>query len=183
MSFPNEIRTSKVRETCAVLDVALATAYHARVFGGDEMNPESAWTIMNCASSLAYQQEFSSVQDVCDAFVHRVCCASFIRRIDLAEACVEDVVKIVRIHKRRGLLKLALFAYDVFRKDELYYLLNRLVTNDLCVWLQTSVSDEEIDNLLLEPLNAFKFSGFRFAGVDTVQVLNEPTSMLFNIVE
>ena len=148
------------RALCGLVDLLFAYAYDVRTTEG-ESTVESGWTVRHLSSQLSWLDSFDSVGDACVACVRRSLCYPLVRvprpppvgrslgvqptphglppqvrHLGLSRAVVGDVVTLLRLGRRATLRALLDLRATVQRGGEHGYLLNRVWTDDYCVWLQ-----------------------------------------------
>ena len=85
----------------------------------------------------------SLLRDVCGGFVRRALIYPYLRRWDVALACLADAGALLQLG-RRGVLRALLAVRARFSAADPGYLLNTLFIEDYCVWVQGGVSDGEL---------------------------------------
>ncbi|KAM4612999.1 protein SHQ1 homolog [Polymixia lowei] len=118
----------------SLVDVLLAYAYEVRFTEG-EHNVESPWTIRKLSGTLCWLETYSSLQDVLVSFGRRVLCYPLYRHFDLVSAAVRDTALILQSGKA-CVLKCLLDIHNIFRQNDLAYILNDLYITDYCIWIQ-----------------------------------------------
>uniref|UniRef100_A0A7S2MZ90 Shq1 C-terminal domain-containing protein n=1 Tax=Haptolina brevifila TaxID=156173 RepID=A0A7S2MZ90_9EUKA len=120
---------------CGLVDLLFAYAYDVRTTEG-ESTVESGWTIRRLSCLFSWLEEFDSVVEVSLACVRRSLTYPLVRHLGLACALLRDVEQILRLGAPAVLRSLLMVRGLVQRSDEHGYLLNRIWTDDYCVWLQ-----------------------------------------------
>lgn len=129
-----------------MIDILFSFCYDYR-FNCGEMTVESPESITKLSASLSYLDAFSPDRDSYLDLIVSCCRRSIIypyfRIWKCARKVLADVAKILFLG-RRCLLKCFLQLHFIFEHTEQFYILNKLYITDYCVWIQTTMSDEEL---------------------------------------
>jgi protein SHQ1 len=120
---------------CGLVDLLFAYAYDVRTTQG-EPTVESGWTLCRLSSLLSCLETFDSVMEAAVAAVRRSLCYPLVRHLELSRAALADVSVLVRLGRPAVLRALLDVRRTVQQGGEYGYLLNRVWTDDYCVWVQ-----------------------------------------------
>ncbi|BFZ61876.1 hypothetical protein YB2330_002954 [Saitoella coloradoensis] len=131
-----------------LIPLLFAHAYDTRTTLNDP-TPESAWTIGKLSPTIAcLDSSFQSIHEVIVACTRRALCYPLYRNWKLVEKCWEDVYCALRLGKR-WVLRCLLGVRERFEWHDVYYIYNKIIVEDYCVWIQ-SANDNVIRTLAHE---------------------------------
>eukprot|EP00347_Sterkiella_histriomuscorum_P011257 403373145 len=137
-----------------LIDLLFAYCYDRRVTQseGGEPSVESAFNIIRLSSTLASfidYRDFQSVDKMRVKFVmifslRRALIFTMLRNFELARQVMADLVKLIHHPQAKTLiLKALVHLHQVFSHK--YYLYNRCFIDEMCVWFQHHVKEEDME--------------------------------------
>ncbi len=130
----------------------------------NEKTVESAHNITRLSGLLSWMDGYREKTDSCHTVIcslmRRVCIYPYMRHWKLGRKVLSDVARILYLGKR-CILKCLLGVRSAFHTTDTHYMLNKVIIDDYCCWIQ-SVNDDEIQEFAREfnmTKTAFEKSG------------------------
>lgn len=142
-----------------LVDILFAYAYNKRVTEGEDM-VESGWNISKLSATLAWFEEFWSLEQTVRSCFRRCLIYPLYRHWALAQAVLGDVIEIMQLGPRY-VLRCLLEIHGIFGHHDSRYVLNDLYITDYAVWIQ-SISPRHLQSLA----DAMKLVKVRKADLD-----------------